>query len=46
MKILPVGDELLHADGHTDGYGEANIRFSQFCKLKNITGYQQKNKKK
>jgi hypothetical protein len=45
MKILPVGDELLHADGHTDGYGEANSRFSQFCKLKNITGNQQKNKK-
>ena len=46
MKILAVGDELLHADGQTDGYDEANSRFSQFCKLKNITGYQQKNKKK
>ena len=32
MKIRPVGDELSHADGQTDRYGEANSRFSQFCK--------------
>jgi hypothetical protein len=31
LKILSVGAELLHADGQTDRYEEANIRFSQFC---------------
>jgi hypothetical protein len=35
MNILPVGAELLHADGwidrRTDGHDEANSRFSQFC---------------
>jgi len=30
MKIRPVGAELIHADGQTDGYDEANSRFSQF----------------
>ena len=30
MTILPVGTEF-HADGLTDGRGEANSRFSQFC---------------
>ena len=31
MKIRPVGDELCHAGGQTDGYEEANSHFSQFC---------------
>jgi len=32
MKILPVGAELFHADGRTDGqtHDEANSQFSQF----------------
>jgi len=29
MKILPVGDELFHADGRTDVHDEANSRFTQ-----------------
>ena len=29
MKIRPVGTEMLHADGRTDGHDEANSRFSQ-----------------
>jgi hypothetical protein len=35
IKILPVGDELFHADGETDGHEETSSRFSQFCGLKN-----------
>jgi len=31
VKIRPVGAELFHADGRTDGHDEANSRFSQFC---------------
>jgi hypothetical protein len=31
MKIRPVEQELLHADGRTDRQEEANKRFSQFC---------------
>jgi hypothetical protein len=31
MKILPVGAELLHADGQTDTRDKANCRFSQLC---------------
>jgi hypothetical protein len=31
VKIRPVGAELFHADGQTDGPGEATSRFSQFC---------------
>jgi hypothetical protein len=35
MKIRPVGAELFHANGQTDGrtdrHDEANSRFSQFC---------------
>ena len=35
IKIIPVGAELLQADGmiddQTDGRDEANSRFSQFC---------------
>jgi hypothetical protein len=31
MKIRPVGAELFHADGQTNGHDEANSRFSQFC---------------
>jgi len=27
----PVGAEMFHADGWTDRYDEANIRFLQFC---------------
>jgi hypothetical protein len=30
MKILSVGDELLHADERTDGHDEANSRFPKF----------------
>jgi hypothetical protein len=29
MKILPVGAELFHADGRTDGHADADSRFSQ-----------------
>jgi len=32
-KIRPVGAEMLHADGQTDGHDEANSRSSQFCEL-------------
>ena len=31
MKNLPVGAEFFHEDRKTDGYDEANSRFSQFC---------------
>jgi len=35
MNIHPVGAELLHADGRTDGQTDRhdvlNSRFSQFC---------------
>jgi hypothetical protein len=35
MKMRPVGAELCHAGGRTDGRAdrpeEANSRFSQFC---------------
>jgi len=30
MKICPVGANLFHADGRTNGYVEANSRLSQF----------------
>ena len=30
MKIRPVGAELFHADGRTDGHKEANSHVSQF----------------
>jgi hypothetical protein len=30
MKILSVGNELLHADERTDGHDEANSRFPKF----------------
>ena len=30
MKIHPLGAELFHADGQTDGHDEANSRFSYF----------------
>jgi len=29
MKIRPVGTELFHGDGQTEGHDEANNRFSQ-----------------
>jgi len=32
MKILPVGAELFHADGRTDGHGGINSCFSHFSK--------------
>jgi len=32
MKIYPVGDELLHADGRTGTHSNASRRFSQFVK--------------
>ena len=31
MKIHPVGAELFHADGRTDGSGEANSGVLKFC---------------
>ena len=31
MKIRPVEDEIFFPCGRTDGHGEGNIRFSQFC---------------
>jgi hypothetical protein len=35
MKIRPLGSELFHADGQTEGqtdrHDEANSRFSQVC---------------
>ena len=31
MKIRPVGVELFHADGRTDGREESISHFSQFC---------------
>jgi hypothetical protein len=35
IKILPVGAEMIHADGWKDGqmdrHDKANSRFSQFC---------------
>jgi len=31
MKIRPVGANLFHSDGRTDGHDEANSRFSQYC---------------
>jgi hypothetical protein len=30
IKIRPVGSELFHADGQTDGHDEANSHFLQF----------------
>jgi len=35
MKIRPVGAELFHADGRTDGHKEANSHFSQFGNVPN-----------
>jgi hypothetical protein len=32
LKIRPVGAKLFRANGRTEGHGEANRRFSQFCK--------------
>jgi len=39
MKILPVKDELFHADRRTDRHEQANSRFSKFyeCAKKNLT---------
>jgi hypothetical protein len=31
IKMRPVGAELFHADGQTDGRNKANSRFSQCC---------------
>jgi hypothetical protein len=31
MKIRPVGAELFHAGGRTDGHNETKGRFSKFC---------------
>ena len=33
IKISPVGAELFHAGGQTDGQNDANTRFSQSCKI-------------
>jgi len=38
IKIRPVGAELFHADGRTDGRDETNSRFSQFCEKRLKTG--------
>ena len=38
IKLRPVGVELFHADGQTDGYDQTNSRFSQFYE------YAQKNR--
>jgi hypothetical protein len=32
MDIGPVGAELFHADGRTNGHDEANSRFYKFCR--------------
>ena len=31
MKTSPVGDDMFHADGQTEGHDEANSHFSHFC---------------
>ena len=31
MKVLPMGAQLLVADGRTDRHYEVNSRFSEFC---------------
>ena len=31
MKTRPVGAEMFHVDGQTDGHDEANRHFSRFC---------------
>jgi hypothetical protein len=31
MKIRPVGAELFHVDGQTDGRDEGTSRLSQLC---------------
>jgi len=31
LKIFPVGSELFHADGRTEGHEETNSHFSQYC---------------
>ena len=35
MKIRPVGAELFHADGRTDGHDEAISRFRNFANVPN-----------
>jgi len=39
IEIRPVGAELFHADGRTNGHDEASSRLSQFLRkaLKNTT---------
>ena len=38
MKIRPVGVELFHANGQTDGQDEATVAFRNFAKApKNYT---------
>ena len=39
MKIRPVGAELLHTGGRTDGHDEANSRFRNFSHIFEIWGY-------
>jgi len=47
MKIHPVGAELFHVNGWTDGrtdrYDEADSRFSQLCEGTSKTGEKKKN---
>jgi len=31
MNIRPVGAEMFHGDGWTDGHDVANRRFSKLC---------------
>jgi len=40
MKVRPVGGEMFHAGGRTDGHDEANSRFSQFCETRLTTSCQ------
>jgi hypothetical protein len=39
MKILPVGTELLHADGRTDRHDEANNHFCNFVSASKMGQY-------
>jgi len=32
MKIRPVGAEVFHVAGQTEGHDEANGGFSEFCR--------------
>jgi hypothetical protein len=42
MKIRRVGAESFHVGRRTDGYDEANSRFSQFCPSANKSAKQER----